>query len=122
LRTRIQEVNEFTNELDLMIGEVRSDQSQVLYRLDELLLWNMYGKYLFSFKLQTRSEGEMNAKIKICEARIEDIGDRLRLGMGKMQAAVGESKSSKSGRNTPSLLPNEVRKNPTCSFDYPFDN
>lgn len=29
LRTRIQEVNEFTNELDLQVDELRSEQSQV---------------------------------------------------------------------------------------------
>jgi hypothetical protein len=43
-----------------------------------------------------RSDAELASKIKVCEARIEDLGDRLRLGMGKLQAAVGESKFGRS--------------------------
>ena len=40
------------------------------------------------FQLLTRSDAELAGKIKVCEARIEDLGDRLRLGMGKLQVLL----------------------------------
>ena len=55
-----------------------------------------------------RSDAELAGKIKVCEARIEDLGDRLRLGMGKLQAAVGESKNGRS--SGPSVPIEEVRR------------
>ena len=55
-----------------------------------------------------RSDAELAGKIKVCEARIEDLGDRLRLGMGKLQAAVGESKNGNRSSG-PSVPIEEVR-------------
>ena len=41
-------------------------------------------------KSSTASEG----REKLLEAKIEDLSDRLRLGMGKLQQAIGESSAS----------------------------
>ena len=41
-------------------------------------------------KNNTAAEG----REKLLEAKIEDLSDRLRLGMGKLQQAIGESSAS----------------------------
>ena len=50
-------------------------------------------------KSSTASEG----REKLLEAKIEDLSDRLRLGMGKLQQAIGESSASVGTLGTPSL-------------------
>ena len=45
-------------------------------------------------KNNTAAEG----REKLLEAKIEDLSDRLRLGMGKLQQAIGESSASVNGK------------------------
>jgi hypothetical protein len=69
LRTRTQEVTEFCNDLEIQLAELRTESNEILA------------------KTATSSEG----REKLLEAKIEDLSDRLRLGMGKLQIAIGET-------------------------------
>ena len=73
----MQEVHEFCNDLEIQLAEMRNET-------DELVA-----------KMNTSSAG----REKLLEAKIEDLSDRLRLGMGKLQQAIGES-SAKNGRSS----------------------
>ena len=76
LRTRIQEVNETTNDLDIQFAELQADSKDQL----------------------AKSGKEAEGREKLLEAKIEDLSDRLRLGMGKLQQAIGESSASVNGK------------------------
>lgn len=87
LRTRIQELSEFSNDLELQIAELRSECGE----------------------MQSKSTSAAEGREKVLEAKIEDLGDRLRLGMGKLQSAIGEtSANGRGGGGTVSL--EEVEK------------
>ena len=49
--------------------------------------------------LVEKSNQDNDGKEKLLEAKIEDLGDRLRLGMGKLQQAIGETSASVNGKN-----------------------
>lgn len=76
LRTRIQEVNESTNDLEIQFAELQSESKDQM----------------------TKSGKEAEGREKLLEAKIEDLSDRLRLGMGKLQQAIGESSASVKGK------------------------
>ncbi len=52
-----------------------------------------------------RQNAEAAAREKVLEARLEDMNDRLRLGMNKMQAAVGSKKNSSGRRGSTARSP-----------------
>ena len=72
LQTRTQEFQEFGNDLEIHMAEIQNETKEHLA------------------KSSTASEG----REKLLEAKIEDLSDRLRLGMGKLQQAIGESSAS----------------------------
>ena len=72
MRTRIQEVSDFASGLELQISEIRVENEEVL----------------------TKNSGEHDGKEKILEAKLDDLNDRLRLGMASMQAAIGENSAN----------------------------
>ncbi len=72
LRARVQELNEFCNDLEIQVAEVRTESSD----------------------LNTKAAAKSEGKEKVLEAKIEDLSDRLRLGMGKLQAAIGETSAN----------------------------
>ena len=76
----MQEVHEFCNDLEIQLAEMRNENEELLA------------------KMNTSSEG----REKLLEAKIEDLSDRLRLGMGKLQQAIGElpGSSAKNGHRT----------------------
>ena len=76
LRTRIQEVNESTNDLEIQFAELQTESKDQM----------------------TKSGKEAEGREKLLEAKIEDLSDRLRLGMGKLQQAIGESSASVKGK------------------------
>jgi len=76
LRTRIQEVNEITNDLEIQFAELQTESKDQM----------------------TKSGKEAEGREKLLEAKIEDLSDRLRLGMGKLQQAIGESSASVKGK------------------------
>ena len=76
LRTRIQEVNETTNDLEIQFAELQTESKDQM----------------------TKSGKEAEGREKLLEAKIEDLSDRLRLGMGKLQQAIGESSASVKGK------------------------
>ena len=57
------------NDMEIQLAELQNDFKEV------------------SDKNKTEAEG----REKLLEAKIEDLSDRLRLGMGKLQQAIGES-------------------------------
>ena len=76
LRSRIQEVHEFSNDLEIQWAEIQSESKDMMA------------------KTITDAEG----REKLLEAKLEDLSDRLRLGMGKLQQAIGESSASVNGK------------------------
>ncbi len=73
----MQEIQELCNDLSIQIAEVSTEAKEELA------------------KNNTASEG----REKLLEAKIEDLGDRLRLGMGKLQQAIGESSEASASVN-----------------------
>ena len=45
-----------------------------------------------------KNSQEAEGREKLLEAKIEDLSDRLRLGMGKLQQAIGESSATVNGK------------------------
>ena len=72
LQTRTQEFQEYNNDLEIHLVELRNESKEIVTQNN------------------TASEG----REKLLEAKIEDLSDRLRLGMGKLQQAIGESSAS----------------------------
>ena len=77
LRTRIQEINDSYNDLEVQVAQVQSESKDLV----------------------EKSNQDNDGKEKLLEAKIEDLGDRLRLGMGKLQQAIGETSASVNGKN-----------------------
>ena len=76
LRQRIQEVHEISNDMEIQLAEILNESKESMA------------------KNNTAAEG----REKLLEAKIEDLSDRLRLGMGKLQQAIGESSASVNGK------------------------
>ena len=76
LRSRIGEVNESTNDLEIQFAELQNENKE-----------NM-----------AKNSQEAEGREKLLEAKIEDLSDRLRLGMGKLQQAIGESSATVNGK------------------------
>ena len=64
LRSRIQEVSESVNGIELELSELRADTTEQLERIGY----------------------DADGREKILVAKVEDLNDRLRLGMNKLQA------------------------------------
>ena len=69
LTTRTQELREANNVLETHLAKVKSETNEEF----------------------TKCNYEAEGREKLLEAKIEDMGDRLRLGMGKLQQAIGET-------------------------------
>ena len=69
LTTRTQELREANNVLETHLAKVKSETNEE------------FTKYNY----------EAEGREKLLEAKIDDMGDRLRLGMGKLQQAIGET-------------------------------
>merc|ERR1719266_3289421 len=65
LRTRIQEINDSYNDLEVQVAQVQSESKDLV----------------------EKSNQDNDGKEKLLEAKIEDLGDRLRLGMEKLLEA-----------------------------------
>ena len=72
LRTRTQEFQEYNNDLEIHLVELRNESKEIV----------------------TQNNNASEGREKLLEAKIEDLSDRLRLGMGKLQQAIGESSAS----------------------------
>ena len=77
LRTRIQEITDSYNDLEVQVAQVQSESKDLV----------------------EKSNQDNDGREKLLEAKIEDLGDRLRLGMGKLQQAIGETSASVNGKN-----------------------
>ena len=77
LRARIQEVHDGCNDLEIQVAQVQSEAKDLV----------------------EKSNQDNDGREKLLEAKIEDLGDRLRLGMGKLQQAIGETSASVNGKN-----------------------
>ena len=79
LQSRIKECSERISGIENELGEIKNE-------------------------LSTNNElvhNELDGKLKVLDAKIEDVSDRLRYGMNKLQAAVGEV------ANTSDIMPLE---------------
>ena len=72
LRTRTQEFQEYNNDLEIHLVELQNESKEIV----------------------TQNNTASDGREKLLEAKIEDLSDRLRLGMGKLQQAIGESSAS----------------------------
>ena len=69
-------MNEGTNDLEIQLAELQNENKE-----------NM-----------AKNSQEAEGREKLLEAKIEDLSDRLRLGMGKLQQAIGESSATVNGK------------------------
>ena len=74
LRNRIHEATETTKSIESEVAELRMELTEGLARIDD----------------------EKAGKEKVLEAKLEDMNDRLRLGMNKLQGAIGEARVANS--------------------------
>ena len=75
LRLRLVEVNDSMNEIDGSIAEIKSNIAADLQKIMQ----------------------EAESKEKVLDAKIDDQGDKLRLGMLTMQSAIGEGRGGEEG-------------------------
>lgn len=85
IRQRVQELSDFANDLELQLAEIRNDLVQT----------------------SNKNLNDGDRRHSILEAKVQDISDRLRLGMAKMQVAIGESSLSSHNKDC-HLSPKEV--------------
>ena len=101
LRTRIQEITDSYNDLEVQVAQVQSESKDLV----------------------EKSNQDNDGREKLLEAKIEDLGDRLRLGMGKLQQAIGETSASVNGKNNhfdvillPHIFSLLIKKNNFCFY------
>ena len=75
LRLRMVEVNDSMNDIDSSIAEIKSNIAADLQKIMQ----------------------EAESKEKVLDAKIDDQGDKLRLGMLTMQSAIGEGRGGGEG-------------------------
>lgn len=54
----------------------------------------------------SRINTDFDSTEDVLNARIDDLGDKLRLGMNKLQSAVGETQKSKGGQMDKTIIKN----------------
>ena len=77
LRLRLVEVNDSMNDIDSSIAEIKSNIAADLQKIMQ----------------------EAESKEKVLDAKIDDQGDKLRLGMLTMQSAIGEGRGGEGGED-----------------------
>ena len=77
LRLRLVEVNDSMNEIDSSIAEIKSNITADLQKIMQ----------------------EADSKEKVLDAKIDDQGDKLRLGMLTLQSAIGEGRGGDGGED-----------------------
>ena len=77
LRLRLVEVNDSMNDIDSSIAEIKSNINADLQKIMQ----------------------EAESKEKVLDAKIDDQGDKLRLGMLTMQSAIGEGRGGEGGED-----------------------
>ncbi len=75
LRGRIQEVSDSVNSIELELAALRTEVAEGA----------------------NAASADKEGREKVLEAKIEDLSDRLRLGMNKLQTAIGESRGGGGG-------------------------
>ena len=88
LRLRLVDVNDSMNEIDSSIAEIKSNINADLQKIMQ----------------------EAESKEKVLDAKIDDQGDKLRLGMLTMQSAIGEGRGGEGGEDDDVIPLEEVEK------------